>query len=240
MSKLEKKLYDFADDGNLKKINKLFEEENGGDKIDINWVNPKENGNTPLHVALNNSHYLVVEFLLANGATVNKVNDDGKTPLHIACKKYGRPSIVKLLIEKGANVNEPEHNAFENTPLHLAAMNKSDFGFLGSNKGNEANEEIARLLLEAGGNPEVKNAKGYTVMELAESWRNPGVVEILKTHIQKKFYGVTIGVLKEKGESLSKKVLGNHHLNSEIKSFLGGKKRSEKPKKAIRKTRKKK
>ncbi len=240
MSKLEKKLYDFADDGNLKKINKLFEEENGGDKIDINWKNPKENGNTPLHVALNNYHFLVVEFLLANGATVNKVNDDGKTPLHIACKKYGRPSIVKLLIEKGANVNEPEHNAFENTPLHLAAMNKSDFGFLGSNKGNEANEEIARLLLEAGGNPEVKNAKGYTVMELAESWRNPGVVEILKTHIQKKFYGVTIGVLKEKGESLSKQVLGNHHLNSEIKSFLGGKKRSEKPKKAIRKTRKKK
>ena len=240
MSKLEKKLYKFAENGNVKKINEMLEEENGGVKIDINWANPKENGNTPLHTAVNNWYDEVVELLLANGANVNKVNDDGKTPLHVACKKYGKSSIVKLLIEKGANVNEPEHNAFENTPLHLAAMNKSDFGFLGSNKGNEENEEIARLLLEAGGNPEVKNAKGYTVMELAESWRNPGVVEILKTHIQKKFYGVTIGVLKEKGDSLSKKVLGNHHLNSEIKSFLGGKKRSEKSKKAGRKTRRKK
>jgi len=238
MSKLEKKLYKFAEDGNVQKINEMLEEENGGVKININWANPKENGNTALHVAVDNRYDKVVELLLANGATVNKMNDDGKNPLHIACKKYGIPSIVKLLIDKGANVNEPEHNAFENTPLHLAAINRTDFGFLGSNAGNESNEEIATILLEAGADPELKNAKGYTVMELAESRRNHWVVEILKTHIQKKFDGVTIDVLKEKGEPLSKRVLGNQDLNHEIKSYLGGKKRSKRSKKVGRKTRK--
>ena len=225
----------------MQKLKELLE--NKGVEFDINWANLKENGNTALHVAVDNRYDKVVELLLANGATVNKMNDDGKNPLHIACKKYGIPSIVKLLISNGANVNEPEHNAFKNTPLHLAAMNHTDFGFLGSNVGNEANEEIATILLEAGADPELKNAKGQTVMELAESRRNHWVVEILKNFPKKKLHGATIGVLmtqKRKTEPLSKafETLSNQHLNNEIKSYLGGKKRSKRSKKVGRKTRK--
>ena len=233
---IEKQLYKFAEDGNVQKLKELLE--NKGVEFDINWANLKENGNTALHVAVEKGHDKVVELLLANGATVNKMNDDGKNPLHIACKKYGIPSIVKLLISNGANVNEPEHNAFKNTPLHLAAMNHTDFGFLGSNAGNEANEEIATILLEAGADPELKNAKEQTVMELAESRGNHWVVEILKNFPKEKLHEATIGVLKENGEPSSKRVLGNQHLNSEIKSYLGGKKRSKRSQKMGRKTRK--
>ena len=237
----EKQLYKFAEDGNVQKLKELLE--NKGVEFDINWTNLKENGNTALHVAVDNRYDKVVELLLANDATVNKMNNDGKNPLHIACKKYGIPSIVKLLIDKGANVNEPEHNAFENTPLHLAAMNRTDFGFLGSNAGNEANEEIATILLEAGADPELKNAKGQTVMELAESRRNHWVVEILKNFPKKKLHGATIGLLmtqKRKTEPLSKafETLSNRDLNREIKSYLGGKKRSKRSQKMGRKTRK--
>ena len=77
-------------------------------------------------------------------------------------------------------------------------------------------------------------------MELAESRRNHWVVEILKNFPKEKLHEATIGVLTQKGEPLSKKVIGNQYLNSEIKSYLGGKKRSKRYKKAGRKTRKEK
>ena len=122
-------------------------------------------------------------------------------------------------------------------------MNRTDFGFLGSNAGNEANEEIATILLEAGADPELKNAKGQTVMELAESRRNHWVVEILKNFPKKKLHEATIGLLmtqKRKTEPLSKafETLSNRDLNREIKSYLGGKKRSKRSQKMGRKTRK--
>lgn len=258
----------------MQRLKQILEDKE--DKFDINWVNPKENGNTPLCIAAENGRHEIVELLLENGATVDKANDigqtplmmsilnyyrdttaevliqhgadinktdnDGKNPLHMACKKYGSPSMVKLLIKNGANVNEPEDNASKNTPLHLAAMNHADFGFLGSNAGNEANEEIATILLEAGADPELKNANGETVMELAESSRNHWIVEILKDFDKKKLHKATKGVLltqKRKNEltSLSNGLI-NPDLNREIKSYLGGKKRSKKYQKAGRKTRK--
>jgi ankyrin repeat protein len=276
---IEKQIFNYAEHGNVQKLKQILKQilEDKEDNFNINWANPKENGNTPLCIAAENGRHEIVELLLTNGATVDKVNYDGqtplmmsilnyyrdttaevlinngadinkmdnngKTPLHMACKKYGSPSMVKLLIKHGANVNEPEHNTFKNTPLHLAAMNHTDFGFLGSNAGNESNEEIATILLEAGADPELKNAKGQTVMELAESRRNHWVVEILKNFPKKKLHRATIGLLitqKRKTEPLSEafKTLSNKDLNREIKSYLGGKKRSKRTKKVGRKTRK--
>ena len=85
MSKLEKQLYKFAEDGNVQKLKELLE--NKGVELDINWANLKENGNTALHVAVDNRYDKVVELLLANGATVNKMNDDGKNPLAYCMQK---------------------------------------------------------------------------------------------------------------------------------------------------------
>ena len=299
---IEKQIFNDAKNGNITSLNKILQDKS----VDINWANPKEKGNTPLHVAAENGRHEIVELLLKNGASVDKVNNDGQTPLmmsilnyyrdttaevliehgadinkmdntgknslHMACKKYGAPSIVKLLIKNGANVNEPEKNVFANTPLHLAAMNKSDIAYFDKNKGNEANKEIATILLAAGADPELKNAKGDTVMELAESSRNHWIVEILKNFAEKKLHFMslkrqwlhgrlskaTIGVLltKKRENELTRKreneltrkreneltrlsnVLIIPDLNREIKSYLGGKKRSSKYQKAGRKTRK--
>lgn len=251
---IEKQIFNDAEDGNEIRLNKLLKDTEL--EFNINWANPKENGDTPLHVAAKWDRSKVVELLLANGATVDKVNNDNQTPLmvsilhnykdttaeilikngadinkmdnfgrkpiHMACRKYGIPVLVKLLIKNGANVNEPEQNAF-NTPLHFAAMNHTDFGYLGSNKGNETNEEIATILLENGADPELKNAKGQTVMELAESRRNHWVVEILENFPKKKLYKATIGILRQPTNSLNKSVLGLRELNANIKGYLGGK-----------------
>jgi len=80
-------------------------------------------------------------------------------------------------------------------------------------------------------------------MELAESRRNHWVVEILKNFPKEKLHKATIGLLmtqKRKTEPLSKafETLSNRDLNREIKSYLGGKKRSKRSKKVGRKTRK--
>ena len=285
---IEKQIFNDAEDGKITRLKQILEDNK--DNFNINWANPKEKGNTPLCIAAENGRHEIVELLLENGATVDKANDIGQTPLmmsilnyyrdttaevlikngadinkmdndgknslHMACKKYGAPSIVELLIKNGANVNEPEKNVFANTPLHLAAMNKSDIAFFDKNKGNEANKEIATILLAAGADPELKNAKGDTVMELAESSRNHWIVEILKNFAEKKLHFMslkrqwlhgrlskaTIGVLltkKRENELTSlSNVLLDPDLNREIKSYLGGKKRSKRSQKAGRKTRK--
>lgn len=104
--------------------------ENGGnlDSIDMN----AELGNAAFF-----GHWKVCDFLINCGADVNApVDKSHETPLHNALSKAGRPYyfyVVKLLVEKGADVNARtipgmETGAFMRdvrtrgeTPLHRAA-----------------------------------------------------------------------------------------------------------------------
>ena len=72
----------------------------GGDpNIGASWK-----GNArPLHVASRNGHAEIVRRLIAAGAIVNIVDDDGDTPLLLAARS-GSPDAVNLLIEAGADV----------------------------------------------------------------------------------------------------------------------------------------
>src|SRR5437763_1672051 len=65
--------------------------------------------NTELGHAAFFGHWKVCDFLIKHGADVNApVAKTNETPLHSALSKAGRPYyfyVVKLLVEKGANVN---------------------------------------------------------------------------------------------------------------------------------------
>lgn len=67
------------------------------------------------HSYMNNDDSLeIVKLLLANGANVNAIDNDGNTPLH-----YVRNvEIAKLLVEAGANINAK--NEFGHTSLYYA------------------------------------------------------------------------------------------------------------------------
>ena len=70
-----------------------------------------------LHIAAENCLLILLEFLLNNGAFIDKTNWDKNTSLHLACRN-GKTESVKMLLEKGANTYLTNKN--DDTCLHEA------------------------------------------------------------------------------------------------------------------------
>ncbi len=114
-------------------------------------------GKTPLHWAVtskggdNKEKEAKVAMLLIRGADANARDRQGKTLLHWATT---RPiSNMKMLLDRGANVNAEDYNAGQ-TPLHWVVANKG-----GDNKEKEAKVAI---LLERGADANARDNKGKT------------------------------------------------------------------------------
>ena len=61
---------------------------------------------------------------LANGTDINQVNENGATPLMIACK-FGHTALVQFILSRGANLNLADNNGM--TALKNAKLsNKID------------------------------------------------------------------------------------------------------------------
>jgi ankyrin repeat protein len=97
-----------------------------------------------LHWAAANGLVEVAKLLIAQGKSVEEVDDFGNTPLHLA---VAYPEMVKLLLDSGANVNA--RNAFGHTPLHLAVGNRA----------------VVELLINAGADVNAKNDFGKTALD---------------------------------------------------------------------------
>lgn len=74
-----------------------------------------------MHVAAQHDSTLeVIEFILNRDLSgINDVNNNGSTPLHLAIQG-NKPSTVKLLLNKGANINAKDKDG--KTPLDLAVQ----------------------------------------------------------------------------------------------------------------------
>ena len=60
-------------------------------------------GNTPLHMATNNDDLIVAQLLLERGADVRATNNSNATPLHWETLDSGRPEMIELLLDWGAD-----------------------------------------------------------------------------------------------------------------------------------------
>ncbi|RMX70064.1 hypothetical protein KXD40_006720 [Peronospora effusa] len=86
--------------------------------VDINQCDAKKH-RSPLLVAAQNGHPLLVLFCVRNGADVTLVDDDGDTAVHWAAYK-GATEIVAVFQYLQVSSDAPDK--FGQTPLHLAAM----------------------------------------------------------------------------------------------------------------------
>ena len=106
---------------------------------------------TPLHVAAGREQGRVsMQLLLANGAELDPIDNEGDTPLHNACYK-GYYQNARLLLRRGA-ANSPKNDS-ETTPLHLAAA-------VGS-------EETVEALVKYGADVEARNRDRQTPYRVA-------------------------------------------------------------------------
>ncbi|XP_030765761.1 26S proteasome non-ATPase regulatory subunit 10-like [Sitophilus oryzae] len=100
-------------------------------------------GDTPLMYAVSNDQLKFVKLLLKSKANPNMQNHFEKTPLHIAVSQ-GDANLVTALLDYNANPNMQD--AYGNTPLSLSTMEYH-------------NENIAKILLMSGANPDLETQK---------------------------------------------------------------------------------
>lgn len=133
----------------------------------------------------------------------NEMSMDGGLPLCLA-SAFGRSSVVKLLLDKGARVND-RSDAFDHVaPIHAAAFGRDikclklliDYGadvnatqdgsftplMEAANNGDLA---IVKLLVSRGAKVDAKNDDGRTALDLAVSSKRTSVVRYLTAQLKK-------------------------------------------------------
>merc|ERR1712150_223507 len=106
----EKTIFDWCQDGNVKRIETFLE--NGAD---VNATD--EQGMALLHWSCDRGHLNLVEMLANRNADLNVKDEDGQTPLHYACS-CEHENIVKLLLERNADTSITDTDGL--TPLECA------------------------------------------------------------------------------------------------------------------------
>ncbi|KAH6663685.1 ankyrin repeat-containing domain protein, partial [Halenospora varia] len=124
-------LYWAAHGGHMNMVQKLVEQ--GADVNGYGSGSNDQNGLTALHGAAESDSIEIVEYLLANGAHIDVIDEDNGTALYAAIEAESIP-IIQLLLNKGASPNSIGGD--ESTPLNCAA--------------GIGNLEIVQLLLARG------------------------------------------------------------------------------------------
>jgi ankyrin repeat protein len=105
-----------------------------------------------------------------NPALVNAWSPDGAQPLHFAAF-FGRIDACRLLVDRGADVDEHARGFNAVAPINSAAANDA--------KPNEVCTEIVRLLLDAGADPQAAQGGGSTALHSAAFCRNAELARLL-------------------------------------------------------------
>ena len=79
------------------------------------------NGRPLLHLAILSERSDLVQLLLDNGADVNQVDADGRTPLHCAISRRCNADLVRQLLDRGASFDVKD--AYGRAPLQSAIAN---------------------------------------------------------------------------------------------------------------------
>lgn len=190
-------IFEAAEAGDLTTVQELI-------RRDANVVSStNDKGYTALHIATIEGFTDIVEYLLRNGADINRPTASDKssrsTPLH--CAAYnGQLECVRLLLSKGANIEAKEMNGC--TPLHIASYigHNAVVEFLISKGANlEARDEkngatplfwavaagkkdVVETIVSKGALVNVKDKNGETPLSLATQAKNQELAALLERH----------------------------------------------------------
>lgn len=178
-------------------------------KTDLNPPSGPNEVNKPLAYAAAYGNLEIVKLLVEAGAELDGRAAYGDVAL-IKADEHGNDDILEYLIEQGADVNIP--NAYGVTPfiglcgtgrlqqVQLAAKHGGDANssFVAKN-GEGAGEknftpleaaasagkhDVVELLLSMGADPNIKDAQGRSLLELAESDGHDDVAAVLRKHLK--------------------------------------------------------
>lgn len=133
--------------------------------IEVDAVN--DAGETPLYIAVRESHIYIAELLLGAGADVNRRNDSGESLLHIASKQR-KAYMVNTLIKNGADINARNRNG--ETALICAIKSKDS---------QKPSVDIVEMLLAHEADVECTDMWGNSALYYATECGNTAIIEML-------------------------------------------------------------
>ncbi|OXB59581.1 hypothetical protein ASZ78_010095 [Callipepla squamata] len=110
-----------------------------------------------LHLAVLFQHMPIVAYLISKGQNVDTADFSGLTPLMLSAQRVVGPEPTRFLLKFNPSLNAAD-TVQKNTALHWAVTS--------------GNVSAVELLLEAGANMDVKNAKGEKPLDLAIQTQN--------------------------------------------------------------------
>ena len=128
----------------------------------------REKPSDPLHVAAYFGLLEIMQRCISYGTNVDILDEDGWTPLHLACWTTVGNVVVELLIQHDADVNSlaPGTEGGGLTPLALLIE-------------NSGSPKLVQYLLDHGAKPEVPDDDGWTCLHRAAGNRNLELCRIL-------------------------------------------------------------
>ena len=157
-----KKLFTVIRQGNLDEVKRIIEKKPELVHCVSGAVPKKDHGQSPLQVALKTGNYEVADYLISHGADVNFMEAEDDDPglrapvlfdainaaiTSLCYKRISESEIalgyVKLLIEKGADVNKPASNGYDAMNW---AVSKAELLFERANIYPGVQEEVRRQL----------------------------------------------------------------------------------------------
>lgn len=164
-----------------------------GANVKENNVLENKTTKTALYFAIDSNSNESVRFLINAGA-YEKNKQENSTLLHLVAKS-GNSCILRLLLNAGANVDQPDRKS--RTPLHVAIVSKHDeilrillkagakMTLINGNHPlhlavESKNSESVALLIEAGADVNVRNTSYDTPLHLAAKTKSKDNLEILR------------------------------------------------------------
>lgn len=152
---------------------------------------PDQDGQPPLHVAVQEGQLTITKALLARGANVDAIGYHGWHALHIAAS-LGNPDMVNLLLSYNADIRA--RTSTQQTALHKVASSRS--------------LPVLRRLIAAGAELEARNDRGMTCLHVAAHKSDETMVRALVLDygidvLSRDKFGQTAAMWAERGAGLS-------------------------------------